>query len=221
MAKAKTDRIAVKAPRFEKAVFRLIGDSPYVQHKFSTKVMRQIAEQHEAGQRARKNKAKEARDFDAEFQSCLHRLPDGGYGIPASGFRDGLISACRLVGFKMTIAKLSVFIIPDGYDQEDGTPLIRLEGEPKAFTSPVRLSTGVIDIRCRPIFSNWAANVTVMWDADQFSVEDVTNLFARMGAQVGIGEGRADSKNSNGQGWGFFHVESVTELVEENRGAET
>jgi hypothetical protein len=35
-------------------------------------------------------------------------------------------------------------------------------------------------------------------------VTDVTNLMQRVGQQVGIGEGRNDSKMSAGMGWGCF-----------------
>jgi hypothetical protein len=41
---------------------------------------------------------------------------------------------------------------------------------------------------------------------DQFTPEDVANLMARVGMQVGIGEGRPDSKNSAGMGWGLFKI---------------
>ena len=43
-------------------------------------------------------------------------------------------------------------------------------------------------------------------DADQFSLTDITNLLSRVGAQVGIGEGRPDSKSSAGMGWGMFRL---------------
>jgi hypothetical protein len=35
------------------------------------------------------------------------------------------------------------------------------------------------------------------------------NLFNRVGQQVGVGEGRPDSRNSAGMGMGLFNVESV------------
>jgi ribosomal protein S17 len=41
---------------------------------------------------------------------------------------------------------------------------------------------------------------------DQFKVQDVANLLSRVGEQVGICEGRPDSKNSAGMGWGTFQV---------------
>jgi hypothetical protein len=56
------------------------------------------------------------------------------------------------------------------------------------------------------MWHEWHAYVTARWDADQFGVNDIVNLLTRAGQQVGIGEGRADSSNSNGVGWGFFTV---------------
>jgi hypothetical protein len=39
-----------------------------------------------------------------------------------------------------------------------------------------------------------------------FTANDVVNLIARVGLQVGIGEGRPDSKESAGLGYGLFEV---------------
>jgi hypothetical protein len=53
------------------------------------------------------------------------------------------------------------------------------------------------------------------YDADQFTASDVVNLIARAGMQVGICEGRPDSSNSTGMGWGTFEIsdkESVLTL---------
>jgi hypothetical protein len=52
----------------------------------------------------------------------------------------------------------------------------------------------------------WSADITLRWDADQLTLVDVANLLDRAGLQVGIGEGRADSKKSTGMGWGSFKV---------------
>ena len=54
--------------------------------------------------------------------------------------------------------------------------------------------------------TGWEAALRVQYDADQFTRHDVTNLLVRVGLQVGIGEGRPDSRKSNGQGWGLFDV---------------
>ena len=119
-----------------------------------------------------------------------------------------MISACRVVGFKMTLAKLSVFVEPDGFDAVDGTPLVKIIGEPRLHQGYGRNANGGVDLRWRPMWEQWKAAVHVRWDASQFSAQDVVNLMARAGLQVGIGEGRPDSPNSNGLGWGMFEVRS-------------
>jgi hypothetical protein len=42
-----------------------------------------------------------------------------------------------------------------------------------------------------------------------FTPEHVAALLQRAGMQVGIGEGRPDSKRSVGQGWGLFTVKRM------------
>ena len=110
----------------------------------------------------------------------------------------------------MTKAKMSVFVIADGYDKEDGTPLVRLYSTkaPEQHTGLVRLETGVADVRIRPMWKQWSAKVTVEFDADMITGESVINLLDRAGRQVGVGEGRPFSNNSVGQGWGTFSVVS-------------
>jgi hypothetical protein len=56
----------------------------------------------------------------------------------------------------------------------------------------------------RAKFWPWSADVNISYDSDQFTSTDVANLLQRVGQQVGIGEGRPDSKMSAGMGWGTF-----------------
>ena len=203
----KPTTVVIAKPNIISAVFNIIGTAPYVQHKFSQKSRLKIADQHRAGSQARGKKVREARDFSEDCRQATHIAKDGWYGIPAPAFRNAMISACRLVGFQMTKAKLSVFIVPDGFDVDDGTPLVRLVGgEPEENMAYARNESGVVDLRCRPMWETWGAAVTVKWDRGQFSETDIANLLARAGVQVGIGEGRPDSPNSNGMGWGTFDL---------------
>lgn len=198
--------VVIEPPKFETAAITIVGTAPYVQHKFSQKARKQIEAKQRAGSQANKNRKREARDFEGDYEAGKHISRDGWLGIPAPAFRNAMISACRIVGFKMTLAKLSVFIEADGFDKDDGTPLVKIEGEPRAHEALVRNETGVVDIRWRPMWEQWSAVVRIRWDATQFSAQDVVNLFSRAGMQVGIGEGRPDSPNSNGLGWGLFEV---------------
>lgn len=207
--------LQIPAPNFQQATFRIEGTAPYVQAKFSEKAKAQIREKMLAGSQAKKGRARQPRDFEADYKGAMHisrpEMKNGKdigswNGIPASCFRQACISACRLVGFKMTLAKLALFVEADGYDADEGTPLVRIYGEPHKHEQHVRNATGVVDLRVRPMWDKWHADLTVRWDGDQFSVQDVTNLLNRVGQQVGIGEGRPDSKQSSGQGWGLFVV---------------
>jgi hypothetical protein len=119
-----------------------------------------------------------------------------------------MMSACRLVGFQVVKAKLAVFVEADGMDKVDGTPLVKIEGEPEHVEHYVRNATGVVDIRVRAMWREWVVNLTVRYDADMFSLADVANLLARAGLQVGVGEGRPDGKRSAGMGWGMFRIDS-------------
>lgn len=201
--------LQIKAPNIKRATFRIEGTAPYVQLRFAEKAIKAMAEKMMAGSQANKKKARDARDFEEDFRQAQHISHEGWNGIPASAFRAAMVSACRLVGFKMTIAKLSVFVHHDGLDRVDDTPLIKIIGKPESLMMHTRNATGVCDLRVRAKFNPWSADVPMSYDADQFSLQDVTNLMHRVGAQVGIGEGRPDSKNSTGMGWGTFEIKSV------------
>lgn len=216
MAKDTTNmEIKISAPNIREAKFLIRGTAPLVVHKFSAKAKAMIRQKQEAGSLANKGKSKSAKDFEEVFQGARHISTEGWDGIPAAAFRAGIISACRLVGFKMTLAKLSIFVAADGFDETEGTPLVRIlsPAEPERNESMVRLATGVCDISVRPMWRYWGAELRIQYDADQFTADDVRNLLARVGAQVGVCEGRPDSKSSAGCGWGTFEL--VTELGEE------
>lgn len=200
-------QVTIKPPKIETAKFRIVGTAPYVQARFSAKAMQAMHEKHEAGSTANKKKARVARDFDDDYEQAKHISTEGWVGIHAGSIRAAMISACRLVGFKMTLAKLSVFVEADGFDKVDGVPLIKIEGTPEKTEMAVRNQTGVVDLRVRPMWREWAANVRIRYDADQFTLQDITNLMMRVGSQVGIGEGRPDSRDSAGMGWGCFRLE--------------
>lgn len=201
--------VTITPPKFETATVEIVGLTPLVLHKFSQKQKEKMRATQEAGQQARKGAKREARDFHENFMAARHIAKEGWDGIPAAAFRNAMISACRTVGFKMTIAKMSVFVLADGYDEE-GNGLVRItKGTPHMDVRPARNDGGSTDLRSRPMWvEGWRARPRFRWDADQFSASDLINLLARAGFQVGVGEGRPDSKMSAGVGWGQFEVVS-------------
>lgn len=207
MAETKKQVVQIAAPKLKTAEFNLIGTSPFVQLRFSQKAMNAMMDKMKGGSQSKGKKIREARDFNDDFIQAQHISTEGWIGIPAGAFRSAMISACRLVGFKMTLAKLSVFIEADGYDKVDAIPLVKIAGDPQPHTMAVRNETGVADIRCRPMWKEWSVKLRVTYDEDQFSLSDVSNLLSRVGQQVGLGEGRHDSRDSAGLGWGCFKLE--------------
>ena len=207
MAFGQSTTITIDAPKILTLECVIEGTAPLVQHKFSEKVKQQLMEQQKAGSAAKGKKKRESKDFAQCAKDATYVSERGWFGIPAPCFRNAMISACRTIGVPMTRAKLSVFVLADGHDSE-GTPLVKItKGKPDDHVAPVRNATGVVDIRARPMWKpGWRAKLRLQYDADMLQATDVMNLLSRAGLQVGIMEGRPDSKDSCGMGWGTFRV---------------
>ncbi len=200
--------VTIKAPDIRIAEFEVHGTAPYVQCAFPQKAINAMRAKHEAGSTAKGKKVREKRDFDEDYRGAMHLAREGWHGVPATAFRNAMIDAMRLVGFHMTLGRMSIFVVADGVDPIDGSPLVKITGKPERLISHTRNEGGTADLRARAIWHEWSCKIRCRYDADQFTIADVTNLLARAGMQVGIGEGRPFSKKSNGLGWGTFEVQS-------------
>jgi hypothetical protein len=202
--------VTIKPPNFGLATFAITGIAPLVIHRFSSKTKEQMKQKMETGKAAGNKRNREAKATDDLYHEARYISADGWDGFHAASIRAAMISACRLVGFKMTLAKLSVFVEADGVDaQEPQIPLIRIIGQPTKQEDMARVETGQPYVTVRAAYHGWKAKLRIRFDADQFTLQDVTNLVSRVGLQVGIGEGRPDSKNSAGMGWGLFTIEEA------------
>lgn len=201
------DVITVTPPDIREIACRIKGTAPLMQARFSAKTKTLLMDKMAAGSTARGKKERAARDYAQDMRDAMHADAQGRPGIPAAAIRAAMISACRLVGFKMTFAKMSVFVAADTLDVEDASPLVLIDAPaPEQHAMHTRNATGVVDVRVRPLWREWSATVRIRFDAGQFTASDVVNLLARAGAQVGIGEGRPDSRQSNGLGFGTFEI---------------
>jgi hypothetical protein len=211
MAKKQTDNsiVTITPANMVQVTIAIKGTAPFLQLKFSQKGKNAMLD-HMATPASEKKgkKARPVRNYAEEFALAQHRSVAGWVGIPCAAFRKAMVDACRTVSVTMTVAKMAIFVVPDGFDVDDGTPLVRLVSprEPERTELPVRNANGSIDIRVRPMWREWSANVTLEYDADMITAESIVNLLDRAGRQVGVGEGRNFSKNSVGQGWGSFIV---------------
>lgn len=163
-----SETIQIKAPNFGKAVFTITGTAPLVIHRFSSKVKNQMLQKMEEGKSAGSKKNREAKDSDQTFNEARYVSTDGWDGFNAAAIRNAMISACRLVGFKMTLAKMSVFVEADGWDAtEPQIPLVRIYGKPVRQDDMARVETGQPYVTIRAAYHQWSAKLTIRWDKSE------------------------------------------------------
>lgn len=211
--------ITIRAPRFEEAIFGIRGvpDVPLVVHRFSAKLKQQMLQKMETGKAATSKKVRDPKNSDQTFHEARYRARGEGWdGFHAASIRNACISACRLVGYKMTLMKLSLFTVGEGVDAEEPQiPLVRIrDAEPIRQEDVGKVETGQPYVTIRAAYFNWTARVRIRWDVDQFRCDDICNLLVRVGSQVGLCEGRPDSPKSAGMGWGLFTLDPDVKAVE-------
>lgn len=157
------------------------------------------------GEEPVKARKKPPKDPEADYEAILNevRLPDGRNGFPATGFKACMVEGCRYVdGLPMTMAKGIIFVVAD--DVPSG--LVAIQGEPKMFEAFPKNATGVIDIRYRPIYHEWSAELTLRFNADVLTPQYAANLAQVAGMYVGVGAWRPGSKMAKNGQYGQFEV---------------
>lgn len=203
-------RVVITPPKIATALVTIIGLSPYMQNKFSSENRDKMIATQKAGSAVKKTrKAKPPKDFERVYQSSIHYSEEGWIGIPATAIKAAMAEACSLTEVEKTRFKMCVFIVGQGYDSESEEDLIKIVGEPEMKLDRVRIGINQTDIAARAMFRKWSATFEVQWDDDFFKAQDVYNLLARAGLQVGIGAGRPLSRSSIGLGRGRWRVEAT------------
>jgi hypothetical protein len=200
------EQVSIRAPKTGQGLFPIRFTAPYVSNAFSEDARAQIREkQAKGGSTTKKKTVREAKNFDRAFEQSMHVSMDGWRGIPSQAFKAAIVRACVLAGFEMTRAKMAINIIPDGFDSNDGMGLVMIrKGEPIKIEHAIPNANGSPDIRVRAMWRECEVDLKILWDADQFTQDDIGNLIMRAGLQVGVGAGRPFSQKSSGCGWGTF-----------------
>lgn len=171
---------------------RLVGDSPLICHAWSHKAKQEMLDK----QMKKAKQAKEAKDPERDFRESLYTHPQGGYGFPAVAFKSAAVDACsHIAGVTKVEARGAFHIIGD---------MIKIEGEPRMREDMVRIAMGTADIRFRGEFPEWACELTVRFNRNVLSEEQIRNLFNVGGFAIGVGEWRPQKDGS----FGMFHVEA-------------
>jgi len=199
MAKRELIGIEIPAIRIERAEITLIGDSPLIVHAWSQKAKDMMRNK----QMKKAAPAKEAKNPEQEFKDSLYGMGNGAFGFPSVGFKAAAVAACRFAdGIAMTEAR-GAFHVED--------ELVRIEGSPpKMREDMVRIGMGVADLRYRGEFWPWQVTLSIAYNANALSLEQIMNLFNTAGFGVGVGEWRPSSKG--GGSYGRFHVAQSDEV---------
>ena len=182
--------IVMPAMNIQTIKIRLVGDSSLVCHAWDTKTKQEMLDK----QMKKAKTAKEAKDPEACFKASLYHCENGEPGFPAVAFKSAAVDACSHVeGVTKVEARGAFHIIGN---------MVEIEGKPEMRQDMVRVGMGTADIRFRAEFKTWAVELTVRFNANVLSAEQIANLFNTAGFAIGVGEWRPQKNGS----WGMFHV---------------
>jgi hypothetical protein len=197
MAATSTTTVTLPPLQIETVNVTLIGDTPLIVHRWSEKAKKQMLDK----QMKKASAGKEAKDPERDFRESLYVLEDGSYGFPIIGFKAAAVTACTSIGSMTKVAARQAFHV-------DGEFAVIEGDEPQMREDMVRVGMGTADIRYRGEFKNWWTTISVKFNANVMSAEQILNLMQTAGFAVGVGEWRPEK---DGQ-YGRFHVASAAEM---------
>lgn len=184
--------VALPKPDIQVVTITIVSLSSLICHAWSDKAKKMMLDK----QTKRASAGREAKDPEADYQASLYPHPDGGYGFPASAFKNAAVRAGTYTSDKMTYLRGAFYVLGE---------MVKIDGKPEPREDMVRVGMGTADIRYRGEFKEWKATLRVQYNARAVSAEQVINLFEVAGFSVGIGDWRPEKDGSHGR----FRVEKA------------
>jgi hypothetical protein len=186
----KAKSVEIKEFDIKQVVIPIRSISPLIVNQFSQKARILILEKQMGKSR---NKKHDIKDPQADYEGAKHISAQGWEGFPAAGFKAAMIRGAKMIGMVMKDTQTSFFVQAD--DQE--TQLVRVYGESRMREDMVRVGMGSADIRFRPEYVNWEANLTIEFNEGVLSLEQIYQLVKAAGYGCGIGEMRPERGKFN------------------------
>lgn len=210
MAQKKEAKILeIKPINLQRMTVRVVGER-LITHKFSEKSKKEMQDKQK---KTTKTKKRPLRKPESEFRHALYWLGKNGqgvkcgkdvtkhkygFGFPAVAFKAATVGACRSVdGLAMTELRGWFHIIGEFVKIESKPPVMR--------TDTVRIGKGSTDLRYRPEFGKWHADLNIQFNADLLTAEQLINMVNIGGFSMGVGERRPSQKCADT--FGMYHVE--------------
>ena len=193
----------------------LVGDTPLITHAWSEKAKREMLQKQVKATKA----GKEARDPQADFVSSLYEMGDGGYGFPATGVKNAILSSAHKdkgiprssVMSALWIDAQMVRTRPALAGAICDMPLLRIYGgEPEMREDMVKIGQGLqktANLAYRGQFTVWALKITGRFNASTITAEALTFLINESGMASGLGEWRNERKGM----FGAYHLANLKE----------
>tara|TARA_R100000781_G_scaffold113986_1_gene83742 strand:- start:702 stop:1295 length:594 start_codon:yes stop_codon:yes gene_type:complete len=191
MATTKDVKIVINPPNFQQVKLKVTGLTPLIQNKMKETIIQQM-EDVRAGKA--KKSTRTAVDPKKEYIKSAYKQDDGSFGFPASAFKQCAVRAGKGLGLAMTDTRTLFFVLPNA---PDGECVSIKSNKPVLRKDPVNVKTGK-DLRFRPEFRNWKAELLVKFDADRITIEQIANLLNHGGQTVGVGEWRPEKNGTFG-----------------------
>ena len=191
MATTKDVKIVINPPNFQQVKLKVTGLTPLIQNKMKETIIQQM-EDVRAGKAKKSTRTSE--DPKKEYIKSAYKQDDGSFGFPASAFKQCAVRAGKGLGLAMTDTRTLFFVLPNA---PDGECVSIKSNKPILRKDPVNVKTGK-DLRFRPEFRNWKAELLVKFDADRITIEQIANLLNHGGQTVGVGEWRPEKNGTFG-----------------------
>ncbi len=222
--------INIKRPRKGEFTLRIVGDSPLLVHAWSEKAKKEMLQAQQGKKLLKKDKiAKNPEGECAEALYWLDGKPDIAYsdwtkelldqyavtarfGFPSCAVKAAAISAAYRMGFmKNKVIGNGLFHVLGMDDPEFIEIKTFDEGKPKFENrlDSVKIGMGTSDLRYRPEFKNWYADLKIEFNENgMIDMDSIANMIELGGDMCGLGEWRIEKGGSCGK----FHV-----LIPENQ----
>lgn len=168
----------------------ITGISPLIVHAWSEKSKKMIADK-QAGKA--KGKKHDIRNPEEDYQQAKHISASGWDGFPAAGFKAAMIRGAKMIGMVMKDTQTAFFINAECEE----TQLVRIHGESRMRTDMVRVGMGSSDIRYRPEYPEWYAELNIEFNAGVISIDQIHQLVKAAGYGCGVGEMRPEKGKFN------------------------
>jgi hypothetical protein len=205
----KPTKIELPPLKLAHAEIGIVGDTPLIVHAWSQKAREEMLRKQ-----MKLPVHRETKDPVDAFMRSMYRTDENFYGIPAVGVKNAMVTACTSVdGITKTAARQAFIIVgergktkaafADLFSPQD-LVRVRSPNPPTLREDMVRLAGigNTADLRYRAEYWPWGAVLTIRFNANVLSLDQLANLLNTSGFGVGLCEWRPERDGQSGT----FHV---------------